>query len=327
MKVYGWLLFALTAGMLAPVTMAQTNWRVYIDLNLDLRGTNVDQVDSYGSCWATLFGTIRSADTYTFRHWIHESTGTTVSDSGTITMTARVAEDREVTTGSAGVCYRSRFHCVNDTSGGQWQEVGSSERCVAGLGGGGEDPPPDEDAECPEPETCDDSPIVIDLGQHGYRLTSASDGVVFDLRNDGQPVQIGWTQFGVENAFLALDRDGNGSIDNGAELFGNFTPLRSGSNAPNGFAALRELDANGDTIVDVADPAWTQLLLWVDRNHDGSSTADELQPIASSIVTGLETDYRRVGRRDQWGNIFRFTSHARFAESRRTYYDIYLVVD
>lgn len=201
-----------------------------------------------------------------------------------------------------------------------------------------------EDQGCPEPPPsdggsddqgdgtdCSDpnrvgcgSPIVIDVGQQSYRLTSAADGVYFDLRNEGAPRRVAWTRAGVDNAFLALDRNGNGRIDSGAELFGNYTPLRSGGVAQHGFEALRELDDNDDGAVDRTDRAWTALLLWTDRDHDGHSTPDELAPIAGSRVTALGTSYQLVGRKDQWGNAFRYMAQAQFADGRRTYYDIYL---
>ncbi|HEX6087877.1 MAG TPA: hypothetical protein VF266_25315 [Thermoanaerobaculia bacterium] len=99
------------------------------------------------------------------------------------------------------------------------------------------------DSEC-------DTPIVLDLAGRGYHLTSVADGVMFDLRDDGSPRRTGWTSQESEVAFLAWDRNGNGAIDSGAELFGNATPLRSGARAANGFAALAELDANHDGILD-----------------------------------------------------------------------------
>jgi hypothetical protein len=151
----------------------------------------------------------------------------------------------------------------------------------------------------PDPDDGKESPIVLDLGGDGYRFTSATSGVRFDIRADGHPVQIGWTRLGTDDAFLALDRNGNGRIDSGAELFGNSMRLTSGEVAPNGFDALAELDINDDGAVDASDPAWQHLLLWTDRNHDGMSTLDELQPVASSVVTALKTAHRRVGRKDQ----------------------------
>lgn len=192
----------------------------------------------------------------------------------------------------------------------------------------------ENDLNCPESQPSQEpqvtnpaSPIILDLGDDTYRLTSVWDGVQFDLRNDGVACQIAWTRLGAENAFLALDRNGNGRIDNGAELFGNFTPLQSGQLASHGFEALAELDANGDGVLDANDSAWATLLLWTDRNHDGASTPDELQSLASSAVTTLELDPALLGRRDQWGNQFRYMAHFRFrqpaTETRRTYYDVF----
>jgi hypothetical protein len=141
---------------------------------------------------------------------------------------------------------------------------------------------------------------------------------------------MAWTRLGAENAFLALDRNGNGQIDNGAELFGNYTPLRDGSLAANGFEALDDLDTNSDRVIDSADPVWTSLLLWTDRNHDGFSSADELQPVAGSTVSFLRTEHRTISKKDQWGNLFHYA--AKFGmtkngrEHERTYYDVFFQI-
>jgi len=170
-----------------------------------------------------------------------------------------------------------------------------------------------------------ESPLILDMTGRGYRLTSARDGVRFDIRNEGTAIQIAWTTGDSGNALLALDRNGNGTIDNGAELFGSRTPTKSGTAGPTGFHALADLDSNNDYLVDRNDAAWATLLLWTDRNHDGLSAPDELQPIGDSAVAALEIDFQRVGREDRWGNDFRLMSHARFGEERRSYYDVWLV--
>lgn len=176
------------------------------------------------------------------------------------------------------------------------------------------------------PENPND-PIIIDLGHDSYRLTSVADGVQFDVRNDGRAVRTAWTRTGAENAFLALDRNTNGRIDSGAELLGNFSPLRSGALAQNGYEVLAEFDDNGDNVVDAADGVWAKLLLWTDRNHDGASTADELQSVSASVVVGFEIERRFIGRKDQWGNQFRYMAHARIAHARRPFYDVFLGTD
>ena len=91
-----------------------------------------------------------------------------------------------------------------------------------------------------------DSPIIIDVDRNGYHLTSLEDGVFFDLDADGALDFVAWTHPSSEDAFLALDRNGNGRIDNGAELFGNHTPAyatRSSITASNGFEALKFLES------------------------------------------------------------------------------------
>lgn len=154
------------------------------------------------------------------------------------------------------------------------------------------------------------SPILIDLGGHGYHLTSAENGVVFDLDADGAPDITAWTRDGA-NAFLCLDRNHNGKIDDGSELFGNHTPLSTGAIAPNGYEALAEFDrselgGNGDGIVDARDAIWPALRVWSDTNHDGISQANELRSLAEANVLRIDTRYYLARRRDSFGNQFRF---------------------
>jgi hypothetical protein len=155
------------------------------------------------------------------------------------------------------------------------------------------------------------SPIIIDLTGSGFDLTDAAHGVLFDIANTGVPIQIAWTA-NANNAFLVLDRDGNGSITSGAELFGNFTSQPS-SSSPNGFLALAVYDdpangGNGDGIIDARDQIFSKLRLWVDANHDGICQPGELHPLPDLGVYAISLDYSLSGHTDSFGNVFRYSA-------------------
>lgn len=183
----------------------------------------------------------------------------------------------------------------------------------------------------PDPITlCDDgsatglcSPILLNLGAGPYRLSHEDDPVEFDIDGNGAPDRITWSARGSAMAFLALDRNGNGRIDNGSELFGNWTPLRSGVLAANGFEALKELDSTADEVINILDAGWSVLLLWTDTNHDGVSQQEELQSLATSTVRAIETRYHWTGRRDAAGNFFGYQGSAYFDRGRKPLYDVY----
>lgn len=234
-------------------------------------------------------------------------------------------------------CYRGRLQYIAQVGFPPYdtRELGSTQLCWV------DEPPPPPSSTCKEPaadgtcpptgssclpedETCQLSPIILNLGSGGYRLSGPDDPVTFDLDADGRADRVTWTERGAQGmAFLALDRNGDGLIENGAELFGDSTPLPAGGKATNGFEALRPYDTNGDRLIDARDAIWSRLLLWVDANHNGISEPSEITALAASDVVWLGIDYLWTRRQDDSGNTFRYAGVLRLRSGVRPYYDIF----
>lgn len=179
------------------------------------------------------------------------------------------------------------------------------------------------------------SPIVIDINGDGFTLTDALNGVNFDVDADGTPERRAWTATGADDAWLVLDRNSNGIIDGGREMFGSVTsqpPPPSGAEM-NGFNALAEYDTagfggNGDGQITNQDAVFSRLRLWQDTNHNGISEPNELHTLPDLGLRRIELDYRESRRTDQYGNQFKYRAKvkdAHGAQLGRWAWDVFLV--
>jgi hypothetical protein len=166
-------------------------------------------------------------------------------------------------------------------------------------------------------------------------LTDVAGGVSFDLDGDGVLERVAWTSANSDEAFLWRDLNGNGIVDSGRELFGE-------AMAANGFEALRvgDLVSDGDVVsggdgngvLNAGDRLWSELRLWIDRDHNGICTPDEVESLASAGIVELDLSYTASGRKDRAGNEFRFVSKmTRLSPGGKTrqskFYDVYLGVE
>ena len=133
-------------------------------------------------------------------------------------------------------------------------------------------------------------PLVLDLDGDGIEVSPIHQGVNFDLYAVGTAQAAAWPS--PDDGFLAMDRNGNGAIDNGTELFGNVDVTYA-----HGFEHLATLDDNGDGLLTAADAAFGQLVVWQDVNHDGASTAAELHSLASLGITAIPAEGSEVSMR------------------------------
>jgi hypothetical protein len=219
--------------------------------------------------------------------------------------------------------------------------------CVPGYNESG------EYCSCPQPEyacadqpqttcpyatvhPCGATPVLVDVLGDGFSLTGLAGGVAFDIDGnpDGVRERVSWTRAGSDDAWLALDRDGDGAINSGRELFGNYT-WQPRSPERNGFLALAEYDkppqgGNADGVIDKKDAVFANLRLWGDANHNGVSEPGELRPAGELGLAAFDLKYRESKRTDEHGNQFKYRAQVkdlRGAQAGRWAWDVILVTN
>ena len=176
----------------------------------------------------------------------------------------------------------------------------------------------DRDPKDDLPETYD--PIVIDFNKNGITSTRLDNTVYFDHDNNGFKEATAWIE--KDDGLLALDKNGNGKIDNGNELFGDKTVSvgaygYTGKTAENGFEALKEFDSNSDNVIDEKDKDFDKLLLWQDLNTNGLTEEGELKTLKEHNIKSIDLRYKET-QIDNNGNLIKQTSTVTFNDNTTT---------
>ncbi|MGL5699431.1 MAG: hypothetical protein ACRCYL_09290, partial [Kluyvera sp.] len=150
------------------------------------------------------------------------------------------------------------------------------------------------------------SPIIIDLDKDGVETLSLNQGVYFDHDANTYLEKTGWVA--KDDALLVFDRNKNGAIESGQELFGDNTLLTDGSKAANGYEALKSLDDNNDYFIDSKDNAWATLQLWQDKNSNGIADNGELISLQDAGIVAIDTRYSTSNAVDAQGNAHKQAS-------------------
>jgi hypothetical protein len=192
--------------------------------------------------------------------------------------------------------------------------------------------PADNFADCPSPTPCPpagcQTPVVFNLGTSNrgnqVQFSDAAHGVIFDITGRGVYDRVAWPVNADEVGFLGIDKNHNGVIDNGAELVGG--ALREGSSGA--WDALTKLAPKDVGSLTPGMALFDSLVVWIDRNRDGISTPDEVEP-ASHYLAKVWLSGEWVGKKDPNGNCYEWKGYVNYVdhpEVMRPVYDVTVAV-
>lgn len=155
------------------------------------------------------------------------------------------------------------------------------------------------------------TPLVLSFGSGRPQFSKPR--VLFDIAGNGHLPTTAWTQRPLEG-FLTLDRNDDGSITSGRELFGNVTPYAPGMDGPktfSGFNAVEFFDrpsngGNGNGVIDPGDIVFDRLMVWFDKDQDGISRSDELFGLRTLGIEYIQLRGLAMNEVDNHGNILWF---------------------
>jgi hypothetical protein len=169
------------------------------------------------------------------------------------------------------------------------------------------------------------TPLVLDLNGDGVRTVSIDAGIKFDLNATGYATEVGWVS--AQDGFLALDRNHDGKINDGSELFGSATQLATGGKAKDGFDALGDLDTNNDGVINASDAQFSELTVWSDSNQDGISQSDEIHSLSDLGITQVSLDAQQHVVRDEGNWIGLESSFSTLDGSTHAMADVWLRIN
>jgi len=135
-------------------------------------------------------------------------------------------------------------------------------------------------------------PLLVDLDGDGIETTTLQNGVYFDHDKNGFAQQSAWV--GADDGVLAIDKNNDGVINDGGEIFGDNYVLSNNQTATTGFQALADLDSNSDGVINSSDTNFSNIKV---LKGDGT-----LETLAEAGIASINLNYSNTNAADASGN-------------------------